>query len=280
MSRRSPITAFPNLTPYSFALLAYASAYFMVHYRACFMTAMFNNYPLGFYSAATLVKDAQRHGLHFIAMDINRSQYIFTVEDVAGEKQVRVGLKYVKGLRKEIGEKIVAERNANGFYTSVEDLVRRVPGINKREVRALSMAGALNFDGTVHRREALWQSELAIQPAGELFEKTNDRPVRCLLPAAMEGLELDRGRLRKTGISIGKHPMAFIREEMMRRNILCAKDMNHLKKGRCRSGGRCGDHPPASDDGKQRGVYHARGRNGTFEFCRNAGYVRKIPDRN
>lgn len=222
---------FPESHAMSFALLAYASAYFMVHYRACFMTAMLNNYPLGFYSSATLVKDAQRHNLHFIAMDINRSQYIFTVEDVAGDKQVRVGLKYVKGLRKETGEAIVAERAANGFYTSVEDLVRRVPGINKREVRALSMAGALNFDGTVHRREALWQSELAIRPKGELFAEASERSSDPSFLQRMEGLQLIEADLRKTGISIGKHPMAFIREEMMRRNILCAKDMAHLKKG-------------------------------------------------
>jgi len=222
---------FPESHAVSFALLAYASAYFMVHYRACFMVAMLNNYPLGFYSSATLVKDAQRHDLHFIAMDINRSQYVFTVEDVAGDKQVRVGLKYVKGLRKETGVAIVAERNAHGFYTSVEDLVKRVPLLNKREVRSLSMAGALNFDGTVHRREALWQSELAIQPAGELFEETRDQPVEASFLQRMEGLQLIEADLCKTGISIGKHPMAFIRAEMMRRNILCAKDMNHLKKG-------------------------------------------------
>ena len=78
---------FPESHAFSFALLAYASAYFIVHYRACFMAAMFNNYPLGFYSAATLVKDAQRHGLHFIAMDINKSQYEFTVEDVEVRSQ-------------------------------------------------------------------------------------------------------------------------------------------------------------------------------------------------
>lgn len=222
---------FPESHAMSFALLAYASAYFMVHYRACFMAAMLNNYPLGFYSAATLVKDAQRHDLHFIAMDINRSQYIFTVEDAGGEKQVRVGLKYVKGLRKETGEAIVAERDANGFYTSVEDLVRRVSGINKREVRSLSMAGALNFSGTVHRREALWQSELAIQPAGELFAGAPDNISDSAFLERMEGLQLIEADLRKTGITIGKHPMAFIREEMMRRNILCAKDMANLRKG-------------------------------------------------
>ena len=83
-----------------------------------------------------------------------------------GEKQVRVGLKYVRGLREEVGEAILAERNDNGPYTSVEDLARRVPELNKREIRALSIAGALNFEGTVHRREALWQSELSDPACG------------------------------------------------------------------------------------------------------------------
>ena len=336
---------FPESHAYSFALLAYASAYFIVHYRACFMTAMFNNYPLGFYNAATLVKDAQRHGLHFLPLDINKSQYEFTVEDIDGEKQVRVGLKFVRGLRKEVGERIVAERdgdhlspsgkatlfrnrpskfssgyaadpqrhnrtenieslpekhsfsarrksdsdNPKSEYTSIADLLDRVPEINKREIRALSLAGALNFDNTVHRREALWQSELAIQPTGSLFEESSrlSRSIcgeACLtenaisLPAAVpplsannggiaantspvitekhsfsanraaepqnitgdshtpflrriEGLELVETDLRKTGISIGKHPMAFVREEMEKRGILSARQTLNLKKG-------------------------------------------------
>ena len=227
---------FPESHAFSFALLAYASAYFMVHYRACFMAAMFNNYPLGFYSAATLVKDAQRHGLHFIAMDINRSQYEFTVEDVSGEKQVRVGLRYVRGLREEVGRKIVAERTDDGMYTSIADLIDRVPEINKREIRALSIAGALNFDGTVHRREALWQSELAIQPTGELFDSpdTQAGSPRSGTPSfitRMEGLELIDADLRKTGISIGKHPMSFVRDKMTQRGILSAMEARYLKKG-------------------------------------------------
>ena len=56
----------------------------------------------------------------------------------------------------------MAERDANGLYKRVGDLIDRVPAINKREIRALSIAGALNFDNTVHRREALCQSEVAI----------------------------------------------------------------------------------------------------------------------
>jgi error-prone DNA polymerase len=239
---------FPESHAYSFALLAYASAYFIVHYRACFMTAMFNNYPLGFYNAATLVKDAQRHGLHFIALDINRSQYEFTVEEVNGEKQVRVGLKFVRGLRREVGEAIVAERD-RGFYASVEDIVRRVPGINKREIRALSLAGTLNFDGNVHRREALWQSELAIQPKGDLFENAefrmqnaepgiedslSDSPFiihHSPFLKRMEGLQLVETDLRKTGISIGKHPMAFIRDELTKRGVLSSVQTRHAAKG-------------------------------------------------
>lgn len=284
---------FPESHAFSFALLAYASAYFIVHYRACFMAAMFNNYPLGFYNAATLVKDAQRHGLHFIALDINKSQYEFTVEEVevsteSGsdrilEKQVRVGLNFVRGLRKEVAEMIVARRicrfaerrsyaspgvdqtssaaepltqhggkaaddfrndtesfsarqesdsiDLNSDYTSIADLIDRVPEINKREIRALSLAGALNFDNTIHRREALWQSELAIQPAGDLFENS-DSPLNTHSPFLhrMEGLELIETDLRKTGISIGKHPIAFVREELNKRGVLSARQTLGLKK--------------------------------------------------
>lgn len=243
---------FPESHAYSFALLAYASAYFMVHYRACFMAATFNNYPLGFYSAATLVKDAQRHGLHFRALDINKSDHFFTVEEidvienkeVIKDKQVRVGLKYVRGLREDVGMTIVEERNRNGQYASIADLIDRVPTISKREIRALSLAGALNFENTVHRREALWQSEMEMQPKGELFEdvaapdmqskhiataQTNVRHPKFL--RRMEGLELVAADLKKTGISIGKHPMSFFREEMDRRGILSSRETFNLKKG-------------------------------------------------
>jgi error-prone DNA polymerase len=259
---------FPESHAYSFALLAYASAYFMVHYRACFMAAMLNNYPLGFYNAATLVKDAQRHDLHFIALDINKSDYLFKVEEmevirnekVVKDKQVRVGLNYVRGLRKDVGEEIVNEREKNGWYASIADLIDRVPLINKREIRALSMAGALNFENTIHRREALWQSEFAIQPEGSLFESVshphaskglkNSPPYEEGVAAAsadgvvlsntpflqrMEGLELIETDLRKTGISIGKHPMAFIRKELTKRGILTAIQARDLRKGQVAS---------------------------------------------
>jgi error-prone DNA polymerase len=234
---------FPESHAASFALLTYASAYLKVHYLAEFTAAMLNNYPLGFYAPATLVKDAQRHGLHFRSVDINRSQYLFTVED----GDVRVGLKYVKGLREEVGEKIVAERDKqiphsalrtpHFPYTSVDNLVLRVPEINKKEIRALSLAGALNFDNS-HRRQALWESELAIQPKGELFANANAtsdaagwqpvaRPASFIRPMTeWQRMETD---LITTGITIGKHPMAFLREELKQAGIISAEETFRLK---------------------------------------------------
>jgi error-prone DNA polymerase len=226
---------FPESHAASFALLTYASAWLKVHYLAEFTAAMLNNYPLGFYAPATLVKDAQRHGLHFRPVDINRSQYLFTIE----EGDVRIGLKYVKGLREEVGESIVVERSS-GFqpYTSVDDLVLRVPQINKKEIRALSLAGALNFDNS-HRRQALWESELAIQPRGELFSGVNAasdvagwqpafrRRTAFIKPMTeWQRMETD---LITTGITIGKHPMAFLREELTKAGILSAEETFKLK---------------------------------------------------
>jgi error-prone DNA polymerase len=128
-------------------------------------------------------------------------------------------------------------------YTSIEDLIARVPGINKREIRSLSLAGALNFDNTIHRREALWQSELIIQPKGSLFENVESRMQNTESDPnstfeirhsnflkRMHGLELVEADLKKTGISIGKHPMAFVRDELSKRGILSAAEARDLKK--------------------------------------------------
>ena len=268
---------FPESHAASFALLAYASAYFKVHYLAEFTAAMLNNYPLGFYVPATLIKDAQRHGLHFRHVDINRSDHLCTIED----GDLRVGLKYVKGLREEVANAIVAERDPWKFaqtertdlsvpaalaagqfgelqnsppadaggtdsYTSIDDLIHRVPIINKKEIRALSLAGALNFDKQVHRREALWNSELAIQPEGELLGgsltvregSTSLRPDLALPNGQAsvfirpmtewQAMETDLDTMH---ITIGKHPMAFIREQMNKRGVLTAIETHGLPKG-------------------------------------------------
>ena len=71
---------FPESHAASFALLAYASAYLKHHYLAAFLAAMLNNQPMGFYHPATLVKDAQRHGLRVLPIDVTKSDWVCTVD--------------------------------------------------------------------------------------------------------------------------------------------------------------------------------------------------------
>ncbi len=96
---------FPESHAASFALLAYASAYLKVHYPAAFYTALLNNQPMGFYHPATLVKDAQRRGVRFHPIDVQQSDWLCWIEE---DGAIRLGLMYVNGLRKEIGQAMAA----------------------------------------------------------------------------------------------------------------------------------------------------------------------------
>jgi error-prone DNA polymerase len=134
-----------------------------------------------------------------------------------------------------VGEAIVAERDGvSACYTSVDDIVRRVPMINKKEIRALSLAGALNFEKQVHRREALWRSELAIQPNGELFADADSgtrdagsEPKFIRKMTEWQAMETD---LSTMAITIGKHPMAFLREDLNKRGVISAIQTHSLRK--------------------------------------------------
>src|SRR2546427_9516999 len=89
---------FPESHASSFALLAYASAYLKVHHPAAFYAALLNNQPMGFYHPATIIKDAQRHGLRILPVDITRSQWLCTIEpDGLGGHAVRLRLRDVRG---------------------------------------------------------------------------------------------------------------------------------------------------------------------------------------
>ena len=123
---------FPESHAASFALLAYASAYLKCHYLAAFTAALLNNQPMGFYQPSTIVKDAQRHGLKIRPIDVTCSDWLCTLEKQPQGFAVRLGLRYAKGLREEMGLKIVEERAARKF-SSVDDLKLRIPAIQKSE---------------------------------------------------------------------------------------------------------------------------------------------------
>jgi error-prone DNA polymerase len=221
---------FPESHAASFALIAYASAYLKCHYLAAFTAAMLNNQPMGFYSPATLVKDAQRHGLHVRPIDVTRSDWLCTVEHEDGARVLRLGLRYVRGVREEAGRAIVRAR-MEGRFAGVEDLLRRAPELRAQEVRLLGEIGALQSIGAGHRRDALWQVERALRPAGELFAAASPGPETCPLPMMTpeERLHADVGG---TGITVGPHPMSFRRALMSALGVSRAVDLAAMEDGR------------------------------------------------
>src|SRR5262249_29437058 len=122
---------FPESHAASFALIAYASAFLKVRYLAAFTAALLNNQPMGFYHPATIVKDAQRHGLRVRPIDVTRSQWNCSLEcDDEDRLTLRLGLCYVRGLQQPSAEALVCQRVCAPF-ASVEDLARRVPRLSR-----------------------------------------------------------------------------------------------------------------------------------------------------
>jgi error-prone DNA polymerase len=224
---------FPESHAASFALLAYASAWLKCRYPAAFTAALLNNQPMGFYHPATLVKDAQRHGVRIRPVDVARSQWDCTIEVDGSTRYLRLGLRYVRGLRAEAGRAIVAER-ARGPYAGIDDLARRVSALRKDEMTTLAEAGALNLLGRaaapLHRRDALWHAARAMRPPGAMFSgslpEEGPSPLAPMTPD--ERLEAD---YRDTGLTIGPHPMAARREELRSRGVLRAVDLLRLPDG-------------------------------------------------
>jgi error-prone DNA polymerase len=231
---------FPESHAASFALLAYASAYLKCHYLAAFTAALLNNQPMGFYHPATIVKDAQRHGLKVLSMDVTRSDWKCTLEPSAINSQpsVRLGLKYARGLREPAGQALTRERSLAPF-ASVQDLARRVPELRKDELTTLAEIGALNTvaDEGLHRRDALWQVERAVRWSGPLLDELPEVDGESPL-AAMTDEERLVADFHSTGLTVGPHPMQYRRAEMKRMGIYSASDLAHLPNGqRLRIGG-------------------------------------------
>jgi error-prone DNA polymerase len=215
----------------SFALLAYASAWLKVRHPAAFYAALLNNQPMGFYHAATIVKDAQRHGLVVHPIDVTRSGWDCAIEGDA----LRLGLRYVKGLREMAGRAIVAARMARAFV-SVGDLVVRA-GLASDEAQTLASIGALRGLGG-RRRADLWTA--AVPSPGPLFTAAAATPV-APEPSPLREMDADE-RLAAdyagTGVTLGPHPMALRRRALRRHGITRAVDLTrHPNDSRVRVAG-------------------------------------------
>ena len=227
---------FPESHAASFALIAYASAYFKVKYLAAFTCAILNNQPMGFYMPAVLVKDAQRHGLRVKPIDVQLSDWPCHVEhERDGTLSLRIGLGYAKGLRKQTAESLVTSRAKHGQFRSIEDIALRVSDLNRKELTLLARIGAMNsLEGVEHRRDALWQVEragklegpLLFQQSGYLIEAERSLPLERMTTG--ERLVAD---YVGTGLTVGRHPMHYRRAALNRQRILPTTQLRQCRDG-------------------------------------------------
>ena len=224
---------FPESHAASFALIAYASAYFKVRYLAAFTCAMLNNQPMGFYSPAVIVKDAQRHGLRIKPVCVQNSGVGCTVEhEPDGSLSLRLGLNYVRSLKAACAASLVSERGASGF-ASIEDLVGRVPSLHRSDLRQLARIGALNsLKDVEHRRDGIWKAERASRVVGPLFRGLGEQPSETLTPLRrMNTGERLVSDYAGTGLTTGPHPMAYRRAELRGQNVLSAQELREQPDG-------------------------------------------------
>ncbi len=227
---------FPESHSASFALLAYASAFLKVRYLAAFTAALLNNQPMGFYHPATIVKDAQRHGLRVKPVDVTCSGWCCTLEHDDGQISLRIGLNYVRGLQEAIAQTLLKERTKAQFV-SVDDLTRRVPELSKTNLAMLAKIGALNNLGSyrkLHRRDALWQVERASRPVGRLLEGTEEAE-EADTPSPLNTMNLEERLVADyhgTGLTVGPHEMAYRRKQLQQRGIKSAAELRMLPHGK------------------------------------------------
>ncbi|MEO8378701.1 MAG: error-prone DNA polymerase [Acidobacteriota bacterium] len=218
---------FPESHAASFALIAYASAYLKAHHPAAFYMALLNAWPMGFYHPATLIKDAQRHGVSVLPVDVNHSGWPCRWENGA----VRLGLRYVKGLRGESGLRVEAAQP----FASADDLARRAR-LRDDQLTKLAYAGALASFGMT-RRAALWQAAEAARDAGELFQSDGKTP-RNTAPALRGSPLLEMSRLEETladyqamELTTGRHLLEHYRTQLSKDGVLSAAQLCKVPNG-------------------------------------------------
>jgi error-prone DNA polymerase len=219
---------FPKAHGAAFGLLAYQSTWLRVHYGPEFLAALLNEQPMGFYPPDSLAHEAKRRGIAMLPVDVNRSAVDCRVEDEA----VRLGLRYVSGLRSEDAEAVVAARNGgvrSFFGTSDSDVAKKdlTPfrsvgdfaarsGLGRSALAALAWAGAVDALAG-DRRAALWQ--LGVAAPGERMDGGTQLALPLELPAApklrelseWESLLADYGT---TGVTLGAHPLELLRPSL------------------------------------------------------------------
>ncbi|WP_453934423.1 error-prone DNA polymerase [Acidovorax temperans] len=238
---------FPESHAYSFALLAYSSSWLKCHEPACFLAALLNSLPMGFYSASQLVQDARRHGVRVLPIDVNHSDWDCTLEGTPQRLQpprpipgvrpaalpqsaVRLGLRLVSGLHANAAQRLLQARTQapHHRFASTEDLALRA-ALDRHDLQALAAADALAaLSG--HRRQQMWDAAAQHRaPVLLRHAPVNEAPLE--LPQAPEGEEIVFD-YAATGLTLRRHPLALLRPRLARWRLLTALQLQSVPHGR------------------------------------------------
>jgi len=247
---------FPESHAASFALLAYSSSWMKCHEPGCFLAAMLNSQPMGFYSPSQLIQDAVRHGIEVRPVDVTLSEVDCTLEapglpsmpaaanglpvllplppgEGGGEgspgrhttlqPKVRLGLRMVGGLSGKGAARIVLARS-DAAFTSVEDLALRAR-LDLKDMNALAAADALSSLAG-HRRQQAWAAAASrLAPPLLRDAPVNEAPLH--LPSASEGEDIVFD-YAATGLTLRRHPLALLRPRLEKMRLLTAQQLRHL----------------------------------------------------
>ncbi|CAN7438484.1 error-prone DNA polymerase [Acidovorax sp. LjRoot74] len=233
---------FPESHAHSFALLAYASSWLKCHEPACFLAALLNSLPMGFYTASQLVQDARRHGVRVLPIDVSHSDVDCTLEGPPEllrphkglpapsqpQPAVRLGLRLVASLSQEAAKRLVQVRSQGPAWASAEDLALRTP-LSQQDMQALAAADALaSLSG--HRRQQMWDAA-AQHSAPALLREVPVLEAPLTLPAAPEGEEI-LFDYAATGLTLRRHPLALLRPRLARWRLQTALQLVATPHGR------------------------------------------------
>ena len=222
---------FPESHAASFALLVYVSCWLKCHEPACFLAAMLNSQPLGFYSPSQLVQDARRHGLEVLPADVSHSDWDCSLEQLGSEPNlqpaIRLGLRMVAGLHARVALRISAARG-QGAFASTDDLALRCV-LDAGDLKALASADALlSLSG--HRRQQVWDAS-ALHRAPALLQGAPVYEKPLVLAAAHEAQEV-LFDYAATGLTLRSHPLSFLRARLAAKKLLSAAQLRDLPHGR------------------------------------------------
>ncbi|MCM2567092.1 error-prone DNA polymerase [Janthinobacterium kumbetense] len=218
---------FPESHAASFALLTYASSWLKCHEPAAFLCALLNSQPMGFYSPSQLVQDARRHGVPVLPVDVTVSAWEAALETGQGPAPaVRLGLNSLFGMCAEAARRIEDAR-AIAAFVDVADLARR-GGLDRHDLQVLAAGNALHALAG-HRRAALWQAAGAV-PDRDLLRVTTPEEDLPVLAAPTEG-ESIVSDYRAQGLTLGRHPLALLRRQLLEQRFLPASALASYTDG-------------------------------------------------